>query len=161
MLQKRPTPVYIFTGFLDAGKTKFTNDSLQNADFTAGKNTLVIVCEEGEEEYDPSMFSGENIFMAKIENEEDISPALLESLAEGRDIDQVLVEYNGMWDLGAFFEAMPAEWTVYQLMFFADATTILNYNANMRSLMVDLMVTNKRCYILLEYLVPQVLLHHQ
>lgn len=137
MLQKRPTPVYIFTGFLDAGKTKFTNESLQNPDFAAGKTTLIIVCEEGEEEYDPSMFADENIFMAKIEDEEDISPALLESFAEGRNIDQVLVEYNGMWMLDTIYRNLPADWGVVQEFAFFASSTILTYNANMRTLVVD------------------------
>lgn len=137
MFQKRPTPVYIFTGFLDAGKTKFVNESLQNPDFMAGKSTLIIVCEEGEEEYDPSMFASENVFMAKIEDEEDISPALLASFAEGRNIDQVLVEYNGMWMLDNIYRNLPTDWGVVQEFAFFDSSTILTYNANMRTLVVD------------------------
>ena len=137
MFEKRPTPVYLFTGFLDSGKTRFINESLQNPDFTAGKSTLVIVCEEGEEEYDPSMFADEKVFMARIEDEEDITPSLLASFAKGRDIDQVMVEFNGMWMLDNLYRNLPSDWGVVQEFAFFDSSTILTYNSNMRTLVVD------------------------
>ena len=137
MIQQRPIPVYIFTGFLDAGKTKFINDSLQNPDFAAGKNTLLVVCEEGEEEYEPSMFADGNVFLVKIEDEDDISPELFNSFTEGRNLDQVMVEYNGMWMLDTLYRNLPQNWGVVQEFAFFDATTILTYNANMRNIVVD------------------------
>ena len=50
---------------------------------------------------------------------------------------RVVLEYNGMWQLQQLFQNLPDDWAVYQEMFFADATTFLQYNANMRSLVVD------------------------
>ena len=44
-------PVYAFTGFLDSGKTKFIQETLEDERFNAGERTLLLVCEEGEEEY--------------------------------------------------------------------------------------------------------------
>ena len=49
-----PIPVYAFTGFLDAGKTKFIQETLEDERFNTGERTLVLICEEGEEEYDLS-----------------------------------------------------------------------------------------------------------
>jgi hypothetical protein len=137
MTEQRPTPVYIFTGFLDSGKTKFINDTLQSPEFVAGKNTLLVVCEEGEEEYDPTMFASENVYTVTIEDEDDLSPELLASAAEGRGIDQVMVEYNGMWALDNLYRNLPSNWGVVQEFAFFDATTILTYNANMRTQVVD------------------------
>ena len=54
-------PVYLFTGFLDAGKTKFIQETLEDARFNSGESTLLLLCEEGEEEYDPTTFSGKNV----------------------------------------------------------------------------------------------------
>ena len=45
------TPVYLVTGFLEAGKTKFINDTMKDPKFTEADKVLVIACEEGEEEY--------------------------------------------------------------------------------------------------------------
>ena len=137
MTEQRPTPVYIFTGFLDSGKTKFINDTLQSPEFVAGKNTLLVVCEEGEEEYDPTMFASENVYTVTIEDEDDLSPELLASATEGRGIDQVMVEYNGMWALDNLYRNLPSNWGVVQEFAFFDATTILTYNANMRTQVVD------------------------
>ena len=45
-------PVYSFTGFLDSGKTKFIQETLEDPRFNDGERTLLLVFEEGEEEYD-------------------------------------------------------------------------------------------------------------
>ena len=70
-------PVYLFTGFLEAGKTSFIQESLEGESFNAPGNTLFIVCEEGVEEYDPAAFNTPNIFFEFIEEESDLSPRLL------------------------------------------------------------------------------------
>ena len=41
-------PVYLFTGFLDSGKTSFIQDTISDPDFLADEKTLLIACEEGE-----------------------------------------------------------------------------------------------------------------
>ena len=46
----------------------------------------------------------------------------------------MVVEYNGMWNLDNFYNALPDTWTVYQEIAVIDATTALSYNANMRQL---------------------------
>ena len=40
-------PVYAFTGFLDSGKTKFIQETLEDPRFNAGERTLVLIFEEG------------------------------------------------------------------------------------------------------------------
>ena len=45
--------VYLMTGFLDSGKTEFLKFTLSQEYFQVEGNTLLILCEEGEEEYDP------------------------------------------------------------------------------------------------------------
>ena len=59
------------------------------------------------------------------------------AFAEKHDFTRVIVEYNGMWQLNSLFRALPENWLVYQEIFTADSTTIVNYNANMRALVVD------------------------
>ena len=55
-------PVYLITGFLESGKTTFLKDVLASPDFADGQKTLLIQCEEGEEEYDEKEFSRHNIY---------------------------------------------------------------------------------------------------
>ena len=43
-------PVYVFAGFLESGKTQFIKDTLLDPGFTENEKTLIVCCEEGEEE---------------------------------------------------------------------------------------------------------------
>ena len=130
-------PVYLFTGFLDAGKTKFIQETLEDERFNNGENTLLLICEEGEEEYDPSTFSGPNVFIELIDDQSELTPTNLERLQKKHAAERVVIEYNGMWMLDDLYQNMPDSWMVYQEFLFADSQTFLMYDANMRGLVVD------------------------
>ena len=130
-------PVYLVTGFLEAGKTRFIQDTIGSRKFDNGDSTLIIVCEEGEEELDPTRARRSRLTCRTVEDEDDLTPELLSEWQRTVKPDRVLVEYNGMWLLKRFFECMPEEWIVQQKFFFADARTFINFNANMRSLVFD------------------------
>ena len=130
-------PVYLFTGFLESGKTKFIQETLEDRRFNKGERTLLLVCEEGEEEYDPSRFSGKNVFIHVFDDPEELTEAKLTELVKKNRASRVVIEYNGMWLLDSLYNAMPESWTIYQEFMFADGRTLLNYNANMRQLVVD------------------------
>lgn len=136
-LNENDIPVYLFTGFLESGKTKFIQETLCDERFNKGEKTLLLVCEEGVEEYEPDEFSGENVFIKIVEEESELSEELLRSFIKETDAERVVVEYNGMWMLDSLYQAMPEEWVVYQEFMFADATTFLTYNQNMRQLTYD------------------------
>ena len=130
-------PVYLFTGFLEAGKTKFIQDTLEDERFNAGERTLFLLCEEGIEEYDVSRFTGKNVFFETIENESDLNGKAIEKLIKKHKAERIIVEFNGMWQLDSLYGCLPRNCSVAQEMFFADATTFETYNNNMRSLVVD------------------------
>ena len=135
--QENDVPVYLFTGFLEAGKTKFIQETLEDKRFNSGEKTMLLLCEEGEEEYDISAMPCQEIYIRTIEEPEELNPAHLQELLKECGATRVVLEYNGMWQLQQLFQNLPDDWAVYQEMFFADATTFLQYNANMRSLVVD------------------------
>lgn len=130
-------PVYLFTGFLESGKTTFIQEALEGDDFNAGERTLFLLCEEGEAEYHPSRFFGTKVFFETIEDEEELTTAHLRDLQLKHKVERVVVEYNGMWNLDTFYQNMPQEWVTYQEMMFADGRTFLQYNQNMRQLVFD------------------------
>ena len=130
-------PVYLFTGFLESGKTKFAQETLEDSRFNNGDRMLLLVCEEGIEEYDPDSFAAHNIFMEVVESESELNTPHLAALLKKHRCSYVIVEYNGMWMLDTLYTNMPPEWVVAQEFMFIDATTFLNYNNNMRQLMVD------------------------
>lgn len=130
-------PVYLFTGFLEAGKTKFITETMQDENFNDKKKKyLILRCEDGEEEYDPAEL-GENVSLASFEDEQDLTTDRLLARQKQAKADIIVVEYNGMWQLDKFYNALPENFMVYQEIFIADSTTILSYNANMRQLVVD------------------------
>lgn len=130
-------PVYLFTGFLDAGKTKFIQETLEDPRFYDGERTLVILCEEGETEYDPSKFPSENVFFHTINEKDNLTKKELLGLQKKYRMQRVLIEYNGMWELNVLYENLPDNWLIYQQMMFAQAGTFQVYNTNMRNLMAD------------------------
>ncbi len=130
-------PVYLFTGFLDGGKTKFMQETLEDPRFDTGENTLLLVCEEGEEEYDRKAMKCGNIAIEYIQSEDELNPQHLQRLFKDADADRVMIEYNGMWLRKTLMEGMPEDWMIYQEMMFCDARTFLSYNANMRQLVAD------------------------
>ena len=133
----KQVPVYLFTGFLESGKTKFAQQTLEDASFNNGDRILLLVCEEGVEEYDPSAFAAPTVFTETIESESDLTTENLAALLKKHRCSYVMVEYNGMWTLDTLYTNMPKEWIVAQEFLFIDARTFLNYNNNMRQLMVD------------------------
>ena len=139
MTQKQEIPVYLFTGFLDAGKTTFIQETMEDPAFNDGQRTLLLVCEEGEAEYSPVKFASSNVRTVTVEEEEDLTTDFLEKIQKESRCEKVVVEYNGMWMLDTLYNNMPEGWVVYQEMTFADAETFLMYNDNMRNLTVDKM----------------------
>ena len=137
MQEQKEIPVYLFLGFLESGKTKFIQETLEEPRMNSGERTLLLVCEEGEEEYSPESFKVDRVTKVTLESVEELTFENLENLTKKHNVDRVVVEYNGTWMLQQFFDAMPESWVINQIMTFFDATTFLNYNKNMRQLVFD------------------------
>ena len=132
-------PVYVFTGFLDSGKTKFIQETFEDERFNAGERTLLLVFEEGEEEYDFSTYPHKNVFL-EVLDQATVTTKELSALAKKHKVERVVAELNGMQQVGDLYMRFPEDWAVAQEVMFADTTTFQAYNANMRNLMMDKMV---------------------
>lgn len=132
-------PVYAFTGFLDSGKTKFIQETLEDPRFNAGEKTLLLVFEEGEEEYDISTYPHQNVYI-EVLDQQTVTTKQLQSLQKKYKAERVVAELNGMQQVGDLYMRFPDSWVVAQEVMFADATTIMTYNANMRNLVMDKLV---------------------
>ena len=131
-----PVPMYVFTGFLDSGKTKFIQETLEDERFNAGEKTLLLVLEEGEEEYDISTYPHKNVFIETLDYE-DLSAEKLEALRKKHGAERIVAELNGMHTAADFYMKTPDDWMIAQEVMFADSNTIMAYNANMRQLVYD------------------------
>ena len=132
-------PVYVFTGFLDSGKTKFIQETLEDPRFNAGERTLLLVFEEGEEEYDFTTYPHKNVFL-EVLNQQTVTTKDLWLLTKKHKAERVVAELNGMQQVGDLYMRFPEEWAVAQEVMFADSTTFMAYNTNMRNLVMDKLV---------------------
>lgn len=132
-------PVYVFTGFLDSGKTKFIQETLEDPRFNAGERTLLLVFEEGEEEYDFSAYPSQYVYM-EVLDQQTVTTRELSALSKKYRAERVVAELNGMQQVGDLYMRFPDDWAVAQEVMFADSTTFLTYNSNMRNLVMDKLV---------------------
>lgn len=88
---------YFINGFLDSGKTTFIKELLGQNYFKTKEKTLLILCEDGEEEYELDMLEEDNIFIKKIGAEKFFSADNITRIEREIHPTRVIVEYNGMW----------------------------------------------------------------
>lgn len=129
-------PVYAFTGFLDSGKTKFIQETLEDPRFNAGERTLVLIFEEGEEEYDLSTYPHKNVYLETLDQQA-VTTQQLAALEKKYRAERVVAELNGMQLVADLYNRFPQNWVIAQEVMFADATTFNAYNSNMRNLVMD------------------------
>lgn len=130
-------PVYIITGFLDSGKTRFINEMLADPGFSEGERTLILRCEEGEEEYDAEFLKRSNSVVRDIEDAEDMQEKLNAYDAELLP-ERVIIEYNSTWMMTALYDApKPDVWELAQIVTLVDSSTFEVYLTNMRTFMTD------------------------
>ena len=138
-MANEPIPVYVFTGFLESGKTKFIQDILADPNFTENERTVLLLCEEGIEEYDEKWLAHYGTALVPVESEDRLTPNILKRIEQKYNPDRIIVEYNGMWMLQDLANNLPENWIVYQCIATADGTTALTYarDNSMRALMLD------------------------
>ncbi len=131
-------PVYLFSGFMDSGKSTLIRETLIEGDFGEGGKTLLILCEDGEVEFDESELEKANAQMVMIEEEEEFTAAKLKELQRSCQPSQVFIEYNGTWQMATFLEMeLPKDWILVQALATVDASTFEMYQANMRTMMME------------------------
>ncbi|MCQ2538363.1 MAG: GTPase [Lachnospiraceae bacterium] len=133
------TPVFLILGFLDAGKTTFIKDTLMDDDFTEGKSTLLIQCEDGEVEYDEKVLAERKVSIVRVEKEEDFRPTFMMDCVKNYKVDRVMIEWNGTWNVARILEqGFPRRWELSQIITIADAQTFEPYMNNMRQMMNEM-----------------------
>lgn len=143
--------VYLMTGFLDSGKTQFLNFTLKQDYFQIDGTTLLLLCEEGEEEYDSEELKKYNVVVETVDSQEDLTEEYLLELDIQYRPERVVIEYNGMWKVSDFESLrLPAGWGIEQKLTTVDASTFQMYLTNLKPLFVEMvrgaeMVLFNRC----------------
>ena len=130
-------PVYMINGFLESGKTEFITYTLAQSYFQVKGKTLLILCEEGEVEYDAELLKKSRTILELIEDEEDFTPEKLKELEKAYRPERIIIEYNGMWNYKEM--KLPAGWTIEQQITTIDASTFPMYFTNMKSLLAEML----------------------
>lgn len=129
--------VYIINGFLESGKTEFIKYTMQQPYFQIKGTTLLILCEEGEVEYEQELLLAANTVIEVIEEEKHFNSAYLLELEKKHKPERIVIEYNGMWNFKN--RKMPWHWKEQQQITTIDASTFPAYFTNMRSLLAEML----------------------
>ncbi len=132
---EKKKPVYVINGFLDSGKTDFYRYTMAQPYFQTKGRTLLIVCEEGENDYSDTLLKKTNTVKEVIEEKDEFTPSALMALESKYDPERVLIEWNGMWPFRDF--KIPKAWQMEQQITMVDAQTFSMYFTNMKSLLSD------------------------
>lgn len=131
-------PVYLFTGLLESGKTTLVHEVAGEEDFLEPGTTVLIQCEEGETAYDQAFLEEYDIVLMEIEEQEQLNELFWRRIERDYDPAQILVEYNGMWDMDVLFDSgMPEDWFVGGVYSTVNADTAELYIQNMRKVFLD------------------------
>lgn len=144
MIDDEITPVFLINGFLEAGKTEFLSFTMEQDYFQTAGKTLLIVCEEGEIEYEQELLDETNTVVVYTESLDDMAPGRLTELELLYQPERVVIEWNGMWNQDEL--QIPADWTIYQQITIIDMSTFALYVKNMKPLLAA-MVRNSELII--------------
>lgn len=137
-------PLFLINGFLEAGKTQFLQFTMEQDYFQTEGKTLLIVCEEGDTEYDEELLKRTRTALVYIDSLAELTPARLEELELLYNPERVLMEWNGMWNQDDL--RLPPDWTIYQQVTIIDGSTFDLYLKNMKPLL-GAMVRNSELII--------------
>ena len=141
-------PVYLINGFLESGKTEFIKYTISQPYFQTRGTTLLILCEEGELEYEQALLKKTRTVMEVIEEEEDFTIENLVELEKKHKPERIIIEYNGMWNVKDM--KLPIHWSIDQQITMIDASTFPMYYTNMKSMVAEMvrkseMIIFNRC----------------
>ena len=131
-------PVYLFTGFMDSGKTTLVNETLFENDFAEGGKGIIIMCEDGDVEYDTEKLKTVNFQVVTIDSEEEFTEEKMKEINLQYLPEQVFIEYNGTWGMDKILEMnLPKDWIIVQSLATVDSMTFEMYMNNMRAMMQE------------------------
>ena len=132
------TPMFIVTGFLDSGKTTMIKDTLMEQEWIEPGLTLLLLCEEGEEEYPEEYLKEKNMAVLKIEEFEQLNTVFFKNCERNYHPAQIVIEYNGMWKLEDLLSIRyPRSFELQGVYSTVNGMTLDMYLMNMRNMLME------------------------
>ncbi|MBQ1775557.1 MAG: hypothetical protein IIZ95_04380 [Erysipelotrichaceae bacterium] len=132
-------PVYVFSGFLDSGKTRAIKETLYNPRFNEGESTLIICMEQGDEEYDEKFLKISNSQVIYMDSVKDLTIEKQKEIDKNyKGIERIFIELNGMEDDNILYETgFISDWELAQTLTTIDASKFNIYLTNMRQFLYN------------------------
>lgn len=138
MFGHKPIPVFVVTGFLDSGKTTLVKGTLMEQEWIEPGLTLLIRCEEGEEEYSKEYLDKNDMVLLNIEEIEQLNADFFKNCDKNYHPTQVVIEYNGMWKLVELLMIKyPRNWQLQGVYSTVNGLTLDMYLKNMRNVLME------------------------
>ncbi len=142
--KKKEMMVYVILGFLEAGKTSLVRDLVTDDMFDGNAKTLILACEEGEEEYTQEVLEKGLAACEYIEDEDSFNGKVFEKFLKKHRPDRLVIEYNGMWPVKHIPQiydelediCFDSE-VIFQTLAVVNDETFALYMKNMPSMMVE------------------------
>ncbi len=130
--------INLIAGFLEAGKTSFIQNLIQDSQFRDGKKTVLLCCEQGLEEYRDIALRRGYVTLIGIDHKKELTADLFKDIIARFSPDRILIEYNGMWSISDFLKLrLPSSCRINKIVCVADASTFLLYMGNMSNVMSE------------------------
>jgi hypothetical protein len=131
-------PVYVFSGFLDSGKTQAIKETLYNPRFNEGESTLIICLEQGDVEYDEKFLKFTNTQVLYLDSVKDLTIEKQKQIEKDYDFERVFIELNGMEDDNILYETgFISKWELAQTLTTIDASKFQMYLTNLRQFLYN------------------------
>lgn len=131
-------PVYLFTGLLDSGKTTLVQEVCGEEGFLEPGTTVLVQCEEGETPFTEEFLKEYDIVLIEIEDQDQLNELFWKRCERDYNPSQIMVEYNGMWEMDGFFESgIPEDWFIGGIYSTVDGSTAEMYISNMRKIFME------------------------
>lgn len=142
--EKKEMMVYVIMGMLEAGKTSLIKDLLEDELFDDKSRTLILACEDGEEEYEEEILEKTGAACEFLEDEASFCGKVIQKFLKKHRPDRIIIEYNGMWPtkhIPELYDDLEEicfdREVIFQTIDVANDETFSLYMKNMPSMMVD------------------------
>ena len=142
-------PVYIFSGFLDSGKTTAIKESLWDRNFNEGEKNLILVFEQGDEEYDEDFLHDTNSEVIYYDRLSDLTMAEMKKIDRAYKPERIIIELNGMEDETPLYKpgGLLGNWVIAQTLTFFDGSTLRLFMNNMKQFVYNHVINCEEIYI--------------
>jgi len=129
-------PVFVINGFLESGKTTLIKDVISSNFGSQKGRTLLVVCEEGEVEYDDDFLKKYNVDLLSVESQDKMTKDWFDKMDKIYEPARVVIEFNSFYKFDLL--DLPYGYVLGQTITLIDATTFNIYFNNMKQIFGDM-----------------------